>query len=219
MFYPFVYLYYRTLRIKIIISEKAEEVFKTGTVFTGYHNQLIPMVFAYRKNGFYGLVSKNLDGEIADFFLKRFGYNTIRGSSREGGAEALYELDPLLKNRILISIPFDGPKGPVYKMKKGIIYLANRYKYPLVFGYSYFSRAFRLYNWDGLYIPFPFSKCLVVIDDPFYIKDKLNKRGIEEHKTVLEKKMWENYKKFTRIFIDLYRSEPVNMDDIKSEKK
>lgn len=216
--YPLVYLYLKTLKIRIIASDKSAGAFKSSLVCSCYHNNLIPLIFAYRNKNYFGLVSKKMDGEIADFYLNKFGYKTIRGSSREGGTEALYEIIPLLKNNIVISIPFDGPKGPVYRMKKGIIWLANRAKYPLLFGYCYFSKAWRLWNWDGLYIPYPFSKALIVFDEPFFVEGKLHKKDLDSYKANIEKKMWNNYVKFSKLFQETFGFEPVNQINNLNEK-
>lgn len=206
--------------MKLYINAEALDTYdKEKFLFTNYHNQIIPFIFYFRRRKFYCLVSKSKDGDISDYFLKRLGYYTIRGSSSDGGTEALYQIKNELKNNIVLSLPFDGPKGPVYKIKKGIIWLHSRNEYPLLLGYCYFSRAKRLGSWDGLYVPYPFSKVLIVIDGPVNLEKNISKEEILQQKLLMEEKMWQNYRHFAEKFRDRYHIPAQNLEEIGSEEE
>lgn len=217
LLYPIVYLYYMTIDMRIFVSESAKIHFeKEKYIFTNYHNQIVPFFFYFRRSGYYALVSRSRDGDITDYIMRRLGYNTIRGSSTSGGTDALYDIGRELKKDIVLSMTFDGPKGPLYKIKKGILWVAGRYDYPIIKGYCYYSKAKRLRSWDGLYVPLPFSKVLLVLDGPFEIDTKRSKKAMEDNKARVEKEMWEGYKANTLKFKQIFKKEPVNLKEIET---
>jgi len=213
--YPLVFLYLSTIRFRLMVKDSAREIYeKDRFVFTNYHNQIIPLIHYFRKRNYVILVSKSRDGEITDYFIRRYKYATIRGSSTSGGTEALSEIHSRLKGNIVISITFDGPKGPIYKIKKGIIWLISRNRYPLLMGYCYFSWAKRIRSWDGLYIPYPFSKVLIVIDGPVYAAERLLKGKMESFRQDLEERMWDNYYHYSADFRDIFGADSANAPEI-----
>ncbi len=165
------------------------------------------------------LVSRSRDGNISDFFLKKLGYETIRGSSSDEGTDALFNIRKALRKNIMLSLTSDGPKGPVYKLKKGIVWLANRHKYPILFAYAYFSKARRIRSWDGLYFPYPFSRILIVVEKPYINEEWLSKNEIEEQKDIIEKRMWGGYVAYAGRFKEIYKKYPENMKEIQDEEK
>ncbi len=213
--YPLVHIYMKTISFYLFVEESAREIYSNDRfIFTNYHNQIIPFIHYYKKRSYYILVSKSRDGDITDYILKKYGYRTIRGSSTRGGSEALHEIHSELGKNIVMSITFDGPKGPIYRIKKGIIWLLGRTGYPLLTGYCYFSRARRIRSWDGLYVPIPFSKVLIVIDGPMIAEKRLSKSEIDLFKNELEKRMAENYKKHSQKFRKMFGKNPENAHEI-----
>ncbi len=58
----------------------------------------------------------------------------------------------------LVMLP-DGPRGPVYQIQEGIIYLAQLTGRPII-PISNFARwKIRLRSWDRFQIPLPFARC------------------------------------------------------------
>jgi len=60
----------------------------------------------------------------------------------------------------------DGPSGPIYEAKPGVLYMAkkaNAVVVPIGFG---FSRMVVGPNWDDIALPLPFSRVAVVIGEP-----------------------------------------------------
>jgi Uncharacterized protein conserved in bacteria len=109
------------------------------------------------------LVSRFRDGDIADGLLKRFGFETVRGSAEEGregkgGRSALLKLMKLLKEGKNVAITVDGPKGPPFKAKDGTIFLAQKTGAVILPVCVKFEKFFRLNTWDRLVIPYPFTK-------------------------------------------------------------
>ena len=59
------------------------------------------------------MVSRSWDGELIDRCLRRWGYNTTRGSSSKFGKEALQEMVELVNRTDCNSgMAVDAPRGP-----------------------------------------------------------------------------------------------------------
>jgi hypothetical protein len=116
-----------TLRIEHINKSPISEAWAKGTNFIVcfWHGRLLMMLFA--KEGGTGkvLISRHRDGELFARVIHSFKLGTIRGSYRKGSISSLREIIHDLEGGIDVGITPDGPKGPRYKVKKGIIELAR----------------------------------------------------------------------------------------------
>jgi lysophospholipid acyltransferase (LPLAT)-like uncharacterized protein len=72
------------------------------------------------------LISASRDGDLLADGVKRFGYDVIRGSSSRLGASAILQLTEVLASARDVVITPDGPRGPVYELGPGIIFLAQK---------------------------------------------------------------------------------------------
>ncbi|MFA3782530.1 lysophospholipid acyltransferase family protein [Melioribacteraceae bacterium 4301-Me] len=149
-------------------SEKQNFVsaFWHGTMLTGW--------YIHKDTNIAALVSKSKDGDILEKLLGRWGYKVVRGSSSNGGKEALLLLLELAENGYSIAITPDGPKGPPYKMKAGAVITAKTKKIPLILAGISCCKKKVLKSWDNFEVPYPFSIINVVFSEPIWIDSKLN---------------------------------------------
>ena len=87
--------------------------------------RLLMMPFAKKGGGGKVLISRHRDGELIARVVAFFGIGTVRGSYRKGSVSSLREILHDLKDNIDIAITPDGPKGPRFEVKKGIVELAR----------------------------------------------------------------------------------------------
>ncbi len=84
------------------------------------------MPFGNRRGKGKVLISRHRDGEFIARVMEYFHLGTIRGSYRkEGSVSSLREIITDLRNGHDVAITPDGPKGPRYKVKQGIVELAK----------------------------------------------------------------------------------------------
>lgn len=83
------------------------------------------MPFAHRMDRAKVLISRHRDGEMIARVVGYFGLATIRGSYRKGSIGSLREILSDLKAGYDVAITPDGPKGPRYEVKGGIVELAR----------------------------------------------------------------------------------------------
>ncbi len=90
-----------------------------------WHGRLLMMPFAKKGGGGKVLISRHRDGEFIARIVSYFGIGTVRGSYRKGSVSSLREILHDLRDNIDIAITPDGPKGPRFAVKKGIVELAR----------------------------------------------------------------------------------------------
>ena len=131
------------------------------TIFVLWHNRLFvaaEMVRRFRGgHPIYCLISASKDGAWLAALFHSVGVRTVRGSSSRLGREAAGELLEALDAGYDVGITPDGPRGPSYEMKPGMLVVAKRARSRVVLMGIDFTSSWRLPSWDGFYIPKPFS--------------------------------------------------------------
>jgi len=135
-----------------------------------WHNRLLLISFVLKKflpdRAGAGLISASRDGDLIADVTHRFGFDVVRGSSSRMGASAILELGEVLSSGRDVLITPDGPRGPVYQLGPGIIFLAQKTGAPVVPVNMEYSSCWRVKSWDRFIIPKPFSRVRVIIGHP-----------------------------------------------------
>jgi hypothetical protein len=167
-------LWARTLRLRI---EDPHDVIgfvrEQPVIFAIWHNRLLmlPRVFdpSFPTRQSYGLISASRDGDRIANWIERSGYGTIRGSSSRKGAAALRQLmDTLAANGNVLFTP-DGPRGPVYQVSQGVVFVAQKSGAPIVPIHMEYSSCWRMKSWDRFVVPKPFATLRAIFGAPIRI--------------------------------------------------
>lgn len=154
-----------------------------------WHGRFLMPLYYFRYQGFIVLVSQHIDGEMIAKNIHRLGYETVRGSSTRGGAEAFQKMVVQLKNgRNTVIIP-DGPTGPRHQLKPGAVFMAMKAGIPIIPMTSSADSAFFARSWDRFMVPKPFSSVLVKIGPPITIPPNCSARELVEWKRKVQQKM------------------------------
>ena len=154
-----------------------------------WHSRILLMRFAYRGHKAVTLNSIHRDGEIAARVLRRFGIAAVRGSSSRGwvgglkGMVAAYHL-----GYDLIVVP-DGPRGPRDRVKSGILQMARATGAPVYPTTYSAARHIRIKSWDGLMIPFPFSRAVYMTGPPIFVPKDATPELMEHKRHQLEERL------------------------------
>jgi lysophospholipid acyltransferase (LPLAT)-like uncharacterized protein len=139
-----------------------------------WHNRLlvVPILYEryFRHRKAAALVSRSSDGGLLASCIRRFGGETVRGSSSRGGAAAVQALRRKLADGYDIYITPDGPRGPRYQMGPGAVWMAQRTGAPIVPLKVEYSGFWRLGRWDGFVIPKPFAKITISLEQPVTVQ-------------------------------------------------
>ena len=158
----FIKLWHFTLRLKI--SGQDAELLRSNDRFfvMFWHNRIFVLpylkrVFRRRKK-MSGLVSASKDGALLAALFNFFGIDSIRGSSRKRKVASLFEIAEAVERGSSVCITPDGPIGPLYKLKKGSLKVAEFTNLDVLFLRVDYRSYFTLPTWDKFQIPFPFSR-------------------------------------------------------------
>jgi len=128
---PLVFVFLTLLRITLTIkqknSETVSEAWKKGNnfIFCFWHGRLLMMPFANLRGKGKVLISRHRDGELIARVMAFFRLGSIRGSFRKGSVSSIREIIHDLREGYDVAITPDGPKGPRYSVKDGIVELAR----------------------------------------------------------------------------------------------
>ena len=154
------------------------------------------------------LISSSNDGEIISRAVERVGINVIRGSKGRGGTQATFKILEKIEMGQNVGITVDGPKGPKFVAKKGIINIAKLSQVPIV-PMTWYSDAwnfFKMPTWDNLTVPLGFIKVVLLFGEPIYVPADIDDEGREFYRQKLETEMLELDKRIKRDFKDLLGS-------------
>lgn len=191
----------RTWRFEAVAGEEVlGEVIDTRSpvVFCFWHNRIIPAAgLLVRRIAPAGmdltlLSSASRDGELSARFVRRHGARVVRGSSSRGGSKALRAMLRLIRSHGTspILIP-DGPKGPAYRFKAGVLGLSRMSRTPvLLMGFAA-SRSWTVGTWDRMVFPRPFARVAVAVDPPREVPRGLSDEELERERAACEERLGE----------------------------
>ncbi len=178
-----------TIKIETIHEERVRPFWDKDERFimAFWHGRLLMMPFCYHGKRIKLLISQHKDGDLLARAMKRFGYDSIRGSTTRGGAAAMREMIKALRESDIAITP-DGPKGPRYVVQDGVIALARLAGVPII-PVTFASSKKKVFgSWDSFNLPYPFSRGVFMWGEPIYVsKDD----DMEEKRKELEGKMRE----------------------------
>jgi lysophospholipid acyltransferase (LPLAT)-like uncharacterized protein len=141
-------------------------------IFTFWHGRMLMLPRWYRqreKRPLYMLISQHGDGRLIAFAIKLLGIQSVAGSSSRRGVAATLELMRRLEEGASIGITPDGPKGPRYVCKKGVVTLAQQAGITVQPVTYSVKERWVIPSWDRMIVPRPFSQGVVVFASPISI--------------------------------------------------
>ncbi len=184
---------------------------KEPTILALWHNRLMfgPTAYQYLKgNGAVIMVSRSTDGDIIAATLKSFkGFVAIRGGSsskpgiNKGGKEALSQMIEMSEKGYDLCITPDGPQGPVYEVKRGIIDLAKATGLPIYTVGCSCSKWIEAKSWDKTKLPLPYTRVVYKGSDPIRVPPDADEDTIEQKRQELQSTMLE-FTEFADNFFD-----------------
>jgi hypothetical protein len=189
---------------KILNGEIIKQLDKQNNpaIYVFWHGRFALMNFIKPKNmKAYGVVSKHTDGELIARVIKKFGFESIRGSTNRvlgengkpakdrGGTKAIRDCIKILKQNNILFITPDGPRGPERKFKENLLFIAKMSGAPVVPISFTCKQAIKLNTWDRFLYPLPFSKPIIKCGEPFYINKNATEEEMQQTALKIEQKL------------------------------
>lgn len=177
LMYPFLNTLCSTIKIKKINNIEYENFRKTGKPFilVFWHGTMLMVWFSEKpktNEKIFSFASKSPDGEMAIRTFENWGFEFVRGSSRNGSEEVKKTVsEKILEGYPLFVVP-DGPTGPNRKLKFGALSFAQKYSVPIFLVAVKYSRKKIFKSWDKFELPAYFSTCLLNFSNAIYIDKK-----------------------------------------------
>lgn len=157
-----------------------------GAMFVLWHGRTLIPANVTRNRGYWALISLSRDGEIQNCVFRRFGFDTVRGSTGRGGLRALMRLVRILRDGGVLAFTPDGPRGPTHKVQEGTAFMAQHSGKPVVpVGIAASPRKL-LKSWDSYMVPVPFGKAVWVTGEPMFLSSDADEAGRAEFSSRLE---------------------------------
>lgn len=135
-----------------------------------WHNTILYFIYVLAPLNLAVMISRSRDGDDITWVAERFGFRGVRGSPAEGGSSAVREMLRVLSQGRDVVITPDGPQGPRYELKPGVVALAKHKRLAIVpVAYSAASR-WEFGSWDRMKLPKPFSRTVIWVGDPIDVQ-------------------------------------------------
>ena len=154
-----------------------------------WHNRLIFFPCAINKRlrtKTVAIVSASRDGQYISDLISYFGVRCARGSSSRGGAHAQLESIREIKQGNNVALTPDGPRGPIYTLKKGPIQLASVTGAKIILVSINASKYWQLKSWDRFQLPKPGATLTLVVRGAYSIPENLSPEQLEDYRAKIE---------------------------------
>ena len=182
-----------TLRKRVILKGNAGEILgKKQCIIALWHNRTFTPCYVYRycvdsKVPMSMLTSASKDGALLSTVAGDYGMRTVRGSSHRRGAVGFRDMLRELNEGCCMCITPDGPKGPRYKSRAGVIRLASVSGLPILPLCVDIPSCWRIKKaWDGFVIPKPFSRVNVLVREPLHVPGDIDEETQKEYMEKLD---------------------------------
>jgi lysophospholipid acyltransferase (LPLAT)-like uncharacterized protein len=151
-----------------------------------HHNVIAQISLCSSTRRYGALISVHGDGEVVAQMSGWLGFLVVRGSSRQRSAGARRELEAMLLRGVPTAVMVDGPTGPRYEVKLGVVATASRVGCPIVPVATVASQAWQLPTWDRFGVPLPFARVLLLFGRPVWVPPGLGREELERYRLEVE---------------------------------
>ncbi|MHB1456721.1 MAG: lysophospholipid acyltransferase family protein [Armatimonadota bacterium] len=137
-----------------------------GLIIAIWHGRTMLPVYYHRGLGVWTITSLSRDGELQTGIVNRFGFRAVRGSTGRGGMKAALTISKKLAEGGVFAITPDGPRGPIYEVQDGVIFLSRHAGCPIIPVGVGLSKRKLAKSWDRYALPYPFGRCEMVFGEP-----------------------------------------------------
>lgn len=160
-------------------------------IYIFWHRHILFVIHQFKNSGARPLISLSSDGELVAAVAEEFGMDPIRGSSSKGGARAFLHMARCVqKEKAVVLITADGPKGPAGKVKEGTVQLALKTG-AFVIPISWSSSRVKVLqkSWDRFMIPLPFGRIHFSFGQPLRLTDGTGAAAADQAAGLLAEKL------------------------------
>ncbi len=180
-----------TWRLRVRGREHVDEARRIHDriVFAFWHGRMLPLAYLHRGEGARVLASEHHDGELLGRTIGYLGFGHVRGSSTRGGTKAILGLADAVRAGYDIGLTVDGPRGPRYQVKPGVVELAKLTGAAIVPVTTGSRRHKTFASWDAFELPAPFTRVVVEYGAPIRVPQDADRAAQDEKRRDVEESL------------------------------
>ncbi len=158
---------------------------KYGYIYSFFHQDELSLLKRFQNKKIAGMCSPSKDGMIMGTVMEELGFIPVRGSSNKRPIAAFIESLKLIKQGYKYGIAVDGPRGPIFEVKPGVIKLSEKANRPIVPHVAIPEKYIQSQKaWNKIKLPLPFTKIVIKFGKVgFYTQESLE-RTLKELKGI-----------------------------------
>lgn len=183
----------RSLRLRVERFQLYEEAKKKygHIIFACWHQQTFVPIFYYRHRDACLITIHGTRGDIITRVAHWLGYHVVRlpePSAGDRGVKRMVHFVRQLQNGHDSSVAIDGPNGPAFHVRPGVIYLSQQTGYPIIpIGVDARPKRIFKHRWDRYFIPGLFSRTVITVGEPFLVpRDMPIEDGVRALQTTMD---------------------------------
>lgn len=138
-------------------------------IYAVFHGRMVGLLGLHPRRKLTILVSDSRDGEIITRALLAIGFSVVRGSIKRKAVQGAKALVDASKEGQSIAFMVDGPRGPIYEIKPGIIRLAELTQLPIIPFVCRSRSTWWFPSWDKFMGPLWSTPMLSMFGDPVHV--------------------------------------------------
>ncbi|MDZ7643604.1 MAG: DUF374 domain-containing protein [Woeseiaceae bacterium] len=133
------------------------------------------------------IVSASVDGDVPARIAESWGATVVRGSAKQTSALAMRDLQRAMRNGVSIVTAADGPVGPCYEFKAGVVLMARIGGAPLVPLSCAADRAWYFRRWDRFMLPkLRFARVALAVGEPLALPRDARVDALEDRRIAIQ---------------------------------
>lgn len=158
-----------------------------------WHNRLLffPVMFEkWEREHTVAVISASRDGQYIADLCKQWGVGSVRGSSSRKAVQVLTgAMKSILQKKMYVAFTPDGPRGPIYTMSRGPVFLASETGVRVLPVAVNYSSYWELKSWDRFRIPKPWAKITLRVGEGIFIPKDLSEEDIKKYQEELRRRL------------------------------
>lgn len=174
-------------------TEHLDAITRSGRqpIYALWHGRIMAGTLYLRDRDIVVITSENFDGEWVARIIRRFGYDTARGSTSRGGSRALVQLRREMRAGRPVAFTVDGPRGPARVAQPGAAWLASATGNPILPFHVEASSFWSVNSWDHHQVPKPGSTLAAVLAPAIDVPPHATEEQIDAACRALERSLTE----------------------------
>lgn len=182
-------------------AENTEAEQSKPAIFAIYHGRMVGLPGLRPNSKLTILISNSRDGEIIARALQEIGFSTARGSPAHGGVRGALEMKSAAKANSRLAMMVDGPRGPRYEVKPGLVRLAEITGLPIIPFVSHARQCYWMDSWDNFMAPWFCTPMVYMFGHPIDIPKGISEDESDRLTALLQSRM-DNMREVAAKFFD-----------------